>query len=69
MEARGKGLPVFFGDINRPEVLRNFNVGAAKACVFATDDATATNMAVLTVRQMYPKLPLVSDSPSSFICV
>jgi len=59
IEARQKGLPVFYGDINRPEVLRNFNVGASRACVFATDDQTATNKAVITVRQMYPKLPLV----------
>ena len=37
---------VFFsvaGDINRPEVLRNFDVGAARACVFAIDDMTAIN--------------------------
>lgn len=78
IEARGKGLPVFYGerlyvnthaaaddltncmsslhcpsfqgDINRPEVLHNFNVGDAKACVFTIDDMTATNK--------------VSDSPS-----
>ena len=31
------------GDINRPEVLRNFDVGAARACVFAIDDMTAIN--------------------------
>jgi hypothetical protein len=33
----------FLGDINRPEVLHNFNVGDAKACVFTIDDMTATN--------------------------
>ena len=78
IEARGKGLPVFYGerdlfpftsestvltlqphhcptltlthtqtistgDINRPEVLHNFNVGEAKACVFTIDDMAATN--------------------------
>ena len=31
------------GDINRPEVLRNFDVGAARACVFAIDDMAAIN--------------------------
>ena len=39
---------IFIGDINRPEVLRNFNVGAAKACIFTTDDEEATNKAVIT---------------------
>ena len=131
IEARGKGLPVFYGeankvfvtisysqlkfyrmssisktylalvtlthvplgDINRPEVLKNFDVGEAKACVFTIDDMAATNkvkrslcfhflpdvlliliicplasdsclrpfffQAVINVRKMYPKLPLL----------
>jgi len=50
---------VFYGDINRPEVLKNFNVGEARACVFTIDDMTATNKAVISVRKMYPKLPLL----------
>jgi hypothetical protein len=37
------------GDINRPEVLRNFNVGAARACVFAIDDMTAINKVITTL--------------------
>ena len=36
------------GDINRPEVLNNFNVGEAKACVFTIDDMAATNKASRT---------------------
>ena len=30
IEARNRGLPGFFGDVSRPEVLQNFNVGNAK---------------------------------------
>jgi CPA2 family monovalent cation:H+ antiporter-2 len=59
IEARAKGLPVFYGDINRPEVLKNFDAGAARACVFTIDDMTATNKAVINVRKAYPNLPLL----------
>lgn len=36
-------IPFLAGDINRPEVLRNFDVGRARAVVFAIDDKAATN--------------------------
>ena len=53
------------GDVNRPEVLRNFNVGKAKACVFTIDDMMATNRAVITLRKMFPDLPLVVRAKNS----
>ena len=59
IDARSKGLPVFFGDINRPEVLKSFNAGTAKACVLTIDDMTATNKAVIQIKKEYPNLPLV----------
>jgi CPA2 family monovalent cation:H+ antiporter-2 len=59
IKAREKGLPVFYGDINRPEVLRNFDVGAARAVVFAIDDMSAINKAVINVRKLFPDLPLL----------
>ena len=43
IKARNKGLPVFYGDVNRPEVLKSFDVGKALACVVTIDDMTATN--------------------------
>ena len=30
IEARNRGLPVFYGDVSRPEVLQNFHVGDAR---------------------------------------
>lgn len=44
------------GDINRPEVLKNFDVGEAKACVFTIDDMAATNK----VRRIDSTLPMSS---------
>jgi hypothetical protein len=59
IEARTKGLPVFFGDVNRPEVLKQFDVGDAKACIMTINDMTATNKAVASLRKLYPSLPLI----------
>ena len=39
-------IPFLAGDINRPEVLRNFDVGRARAVVFAIDDKAATNKVI-----------------------
>jgi len=33
IQARNKGLPVFYGDIGRPEVAQAFNVAKAKAVI------------------------------------
>lgn len=58
IEARNKGLPVFFGDVSRPEVLRSFHVDKARAVVVTTNGMRATNKAVLTLRKLYPELPI-----------
>ena len=49
IKARNKGLPTFFGDINRPEVMKSFDVGNAMAVVITIDDMTATNKAVISI--------------------
>lgn len=59
MEARSRGLPVFFGDISRPEVLKHFHVGAAQACVLTMDDMAATNKALIRLRKLFPAVPMV----------
>lgn len=58
IEARNRGLPVFFGDVSRPEVLRSFNVDKARAVIITTNEMRATNKAVVTLRKLYPKMPI-----------
>ncbi len=58
IEARNRGLPVFFGDVSRPEVLRSFNVDKAVAVVVTTNDMKNTNKAVVTLRKLYPDMPI-----------
>ena len=49
LRARQQGLPVFFGDVRRPEVLVPF--ARARLVVLALDDKTAINKAVVTLRR------------------
>lgn len=58
-EARLKGLPVYFGDVTRPEVLKGFDVGSAEACVVAVDEMTTINKAVMLIRKNFPHLPII----------
>eukprot|EP01041_Mallomonas_annulata_P001869 gene1869-3626_t len=59
IDARNRGLPIFYGDVSRPEIVRNFHPGTAKACVVAIGDMTSTNKAVVNLRRNYPDLPLL----------
>ena len=58
IQARNKGLPVFFGDIGRQEVAEAFNVGKAKAVVVCIADKAMANRAVIALRRWYPKLKI-----------
>jgi voltage-gated potassium channel Kch len=54
IQARNKGLPVFYGDIGRPEVAEAFNVEKAKAVIVAISDKDQANRAVISLRRQYP---------------
>lgn len=49
---------MFFGDVTRPEVLRSFNVGKAQAVIVTTSQMRDTNKAVVTLRKLYPDIPI-----------
>lgn len=58
IQARNKGLPVFYGDIGRQEVAEAFNVGKAKAIVVCIADKSMCNRAVIALRRWYPELKI-----------
>jgi voltage-gated potassium channel Kch len=58
MEARQRGLPVFYGDVTRPEVLRSFNVGKAKSVISTISDIKGANKAVVNIRREFRDLPM-----------
>lgn len=58
IQARNKGLPVFYGDIGRQEVAEAFNVGKAKAIVVCISDKAMANRAVIALRRWYPDVKI-----------
>jgi voltage-gated potassium channel len=59
-EATARGLAVVHGSSSRSEVLRQAEVGSAKAVVVATDSDDATVLTVLTARDLSPRAWIVA---------
>jgi CPA2 family monovalent cation:H+ antiporter-2 len=55
-EARDAGEPVFFGDVNNPEILDRVGIGRARMLVLAISDPMATRRAVAVARRAQPGL-------------
>jgi CPA2 family monovalent cation:H+ antiporter-2 len=56
--ARNRGLPVFFGDASRPEMLKRVHIDQAAAVVVTLDDAEKTDRIVTLVRRQWPHLSI-----------
>jgi len=54
IEARNKGLPVFYGDIGRPEVAEAFGAEKASAIILTISDKAEINRAVIALRRAFP---------------
>ena len=55
---RATGLPVFYGDASRPEILRRARIESAQALVLTMDSASAAQHTVEAVRRQWPLLPV-----------
>ncbi len=55
-EARGRGLPVYYGDATRPEILEAVHVERARAFVVALDEPETALRLVSMVRYIFPEL-------------
>jgi CPA2 family monovalent cation:H+ antiporter-2 len=58
-EARAQGVPIFYGDAVRREVLHHVGVPSAKIMVVAISDPAATRHIVALAREMNPKLHII----------
>jgi monovalent cation:H+ antiporter-2, CPA2 family len=65
IQARNKGLPVFYGDIGRQEVADAFNVGKAKAVIVCIADKAQANRALIALRRWYPTLKIFARAVNS----
>lgn len=54
IRARNQGLPVFYGDIGRPEVAEAFGVSKANAIIITIADRDEANRAVIALRRQFP---------------
>jgi CPA2 family monovalent cation:H+ antiporter-2 len=61
-EARGQGLPVFYGDIGRPEVQRALGAERARAAVVILDNAEKAASAVHLLHQRHPRLDIFAQA-------
>jgi CPA2 family monovalent cation:H+ antiporter-2 len=57
-ELHGKGLPVYFGNASRAELLRRVHAGEAPAIVLTMDHPASALHAVRGIRQEFPDVPL-----------
>ncbi|HJU71450.1 MAG TPA: cation:proton antiporter [Paucimonas sp.] len=57
-----KGIPVFFGDAARAELLRKLHAERATAIVLTMDHSASTLHAVKAIRREYPDVPLFARS-------
>ncbi len=55
-QERAAGEPMFYGDVNRPEILDRLGIGRARILVLAISDPMATRRAVAIARRGNPNL-------------
>jgi CPA2 family monovalent cation:H+ antiporter-2 len=58
-EGRESGEPIFYGDVNNPEILDRVGVGRARMLVLAISDPMATRRAVAVARRANPGLVIL----------
>lgn len=58
--ARAQGLPVYFGDASRPEVLDAAGIGRARAVVITIDEPHAAEHVIAALRQRHAGLAIIA---------
>ncbi|MBE0604830.1 MAG: cation:proton antiporter [Deltaproteobacteria bacterium] len=58
-EGREAGEPIFYGDVNNPEILDRLGIGRARMLVLAISDPMATRRAVAVARRANPRLVIL----------
>jgi glutathione-regulated potassium-efflux system protein KefB len=55
-----EGVPVFYGDPLRPEILKAAKVGSAEYFIIATDDQDVSVQTAQLVRRLYPHIKIIA---------
>jgi CPA2 family monovalent cation:H+ antiporter-2 len=67
-ECRVKGMPVYFGDASRVEILKAVGIQGARAVVVTLDRPVTADLVVATVKALFPDIPIFArarDLPHS----
>ncbi|MEW6648073.1 MAG: monovalent cation:proton antiporter-2 (CPA2) family protein [Pseudomonadota bacterium] len=64
-DARGKGMPVYYGDAARLEMLRRAHTHTARALVVTMDNPGAAEHVVRVVHAEWPHLPIIARARDS----
>ncbi|RME66275.1 MAG: potassium transporter [Alphaproteobacteria bacterium] len=59
-ELRSRGLPVYYGDASRPQMLHRARAESAAALVLTMDDAAASERVAEAARREWPNLPILA---------
>ena len=62
-DSQAHGLPVYFGNAARADVLRAAHVGQARLVIVALPSATGGERVVGLIRQLYPHLRILARVP------
>jgi monovalent cation:proton antiporter-2 (CPA2) family protein len=65
MQAHDQGLPVYFGDASRVDVLHHLGADNARLIVITLDDKLAVDKTVQALRRNCPKVPIVARAKST----
>lgn len=59
-EGRQEGYPIYFGSVERPEVLKSIGIERANSVIVAINDRKACKNAVISIRKMFPDMPIIA---------
>ena len=65
---RAKGKPVYYGDAQRPEVLRAAGTGEAPLVIVSIDDTDATEQVVSSLHTAFPSVPVFVRGHDMVMC-
>ncbi|MDT8319741.1 MAG: monovalent cation:proton antiporter-2 (CPA2) family protein [Xanthomonadales bacterium] len=65
---RALGHPVYFGDASQPGVLRSVGAGDARLIVVTLNDPDATSRLLVTLRELYPGVPVLARGHNLEAC-
>jgi len=65
---RGRGSPVYFGDISNPGVLKSVGAADARLIIVTLNDPEATKSLVAAIREQYPSVEIVARGHNLETC-